>query len=419
MRMARLVSGAFWLTAGTGVARIMPIFLGMCFARQYSPITYASYVAFVIAANLVVAIPLMGTTQLMLSEVAPAPVSPLLRQYLPVNLLAHALCWLTTALLSLLLPSRTDTSFMDLHTLLVLYLFSLGYCFTGIAAAAFSKASQRARAGACWIISTATSTLAGLAGMGMHISVDWVLALMAAGWLLGGLLCLHGGTRTLPHVGSHSSADDPPPLSRPRLAQIFSFGAPSVVYLMGFYLMTQQARQSSDADLQGAFSLGYQLFSAALFLPGVLGNIVTPRLARLKQSLHARKQLISQILVLYAGIAFAWLAAVFVTMPWLLAAFHLPDRPDVRQLVLVLQGCAGIAAVMALLNQLLAADRLSKHMLLASLLWLVLSHWSAFTSDDAAFKSAQGMMGAYTACLLYSFTAWYRTQRSIQRYENG
>jgi len=300
----RALMGAFWLMAGTGLARIMPIFIGMAFAHQYDLVTYAAYVAFVIGCNLVSAVPLMGATQLMLSESGYANAPTLLSQYLRSLLWMQLISWGLVALATWGLSSAALSSGMHVNawTVASLYVLSLGYCLTGVAAAAFNKTSQRGRAGACWILSTTTSGLTGLAGVLLKAPADQAVAFLAAGWLIGGWFCLRWVYRTGPVLASQM----PVTHQLPEWRNIIVFGAPSVVFLLGFYLLTQKAQQSHQPQLQGAFSLGYQLFSAALFLPGVLGNITTPRLVRLQPYPALHKRFILQLLLAYAAVAAVW-----------------------------------------------------------------------------------------------------------------
>lgn len=397
------VAGALWLTIGTGLARVAPLLLGAAFARQYSPDTYAHFVAFVIAVNLVAAIPLMGSTQLMLSDRERVAAVQLTRAYLSSHALVHALCWGAMVLFNLVLSAWSPSSALDMQALAVLYVYSLGYGITGLVAAAFNRAGRRDRAGASWIVSTVASTAVGLAGIGWHLPAPWVLAGMALGWLVGGLLCLLASLRQ-PALGAPPAGGSG--ATTPGAWQVIAFGAPSVVYLLGLYLLTQHARASTDPVLQAAFSLGFQLFSAALFLPGVLGNLVTPRLTQLANAPPARRRFIGRVLGAYLLIAAAWLCLTYWSLPWILVAFRLPANPAVQQLVMVLQGCAAIAAIMALVNQLMAADRLSRHSLGASLVWLLVSLVPWFPGE-ASLQSALSMATAYGVTLLVGAVAWW------------
>jgi hypothetical protein len=411
------ISGTFWLTVGIGLSRVLPIFIGMAFARQYESATYASFVAFVIAVNLVAAIPLMGTSQLILSELGPANVPRLLKEHLRAHLAVHAFCLGAVAFLALALPSPLENNWMNTSGVVLLYLYSLGYCLTGITAASFNKIGERGYAGLCWMVSTTISSFLAFASLWLHLSASCVLTLMVTGWLVGGLFCIYVGLQQPTDNSSFPSIS----LNRrvPNYRQIIEYGSSSVVYLIGFYLLTQNARLSPETTLQGAFALGYQLFAAALFIPGVLGNVVTPHLVGLKQKPRLRQTFIWKMLGAYTSVAITWLCLTYLILPFILTAFHLPLNPEVKKLVLILQGCASIAAILALLNQLMVAERLSKHILGTAFVWLFFSNLNFFPGQDSAFCSASSMMVAYIASLAYSFLAWYCNQRSISNNEKN
>lgn len=398
----RQLSGAAWLVFGTGLARIMPIFIGMLFARQFDVATYAGYVAFVIACNLIAAIPLMGTTQLMLSERADVSVTHLLRQYIGPHLLLQLGCWAGVAVLTWLMPQSAQAQVDAIH-LLALYVFSLGYCLTGVTAAAYNKAGQRAQAGWCWIVSTAMSALAAALAAYWHVSANQAIACLAAGWLAGGLLC---GSRGFVPRTTHLEDDASPAATPPNLLQIVVFGAPSVVYLLGFYLLTQNVLHRGETHLQGVFSLGYQLFSAALFLPGVMGNITTPRLVRLQASAAQHRQFVLQLLAAYASTATLWCTLIYLCMPLLLAIFHLPQTSGTVALVLWMQVAAAIAMVQALLNQLMASERMSTNFLVAACTWLLVTFAFPNQAQHVTQSAAHALVAAYAACLAYSTVAW-------------
>lgn len=394
------VAGAFWLTVGTGSARIMTIVVGVFFARQFDPSVYASYVAFIIACNLIAAIPLMGTTQLMLSERGSVGVANLLRQYMGTHLLLQLGCWGGVVVLTWLRLQGGNTQ-TDLMYLMSLYLFSLGYCLTGVTAAAYNKVGQRKRAGWCWIGATMTSTMSTVFGICSNMSSSQALLYLSIGWLVGGGLCVRCGlTQQTTHEGSVSAVT-----ASPSLLQIVVFGAPSVIFLSGFYLLTQNSLHKGEAHLQGAFSLGYQLFSAALFLPGTMGNIITPRLVRLQQSVAHHRKFVLQILVAYALMATLWCGFVYLSMPVLLDVFQLSREPEAVRLILWFQVAAAIAMLQACLNQLMASDRMARHILLAACAWVLVTLIFPNHANHVTQSAAHALVLAYLVCLAYSTLA--------------
>jgi len=395
--------GALWLAIGTGVARLAPLFLGMAFAREYTSATYANYVAFVVAVNLIASIPLMGVTQLILSEQKNATVSNLLAQYFLSHFVVHAICWCGVSLFCLILPSYIETANFSISSLLALYFYSLGYCLTGLASSAFNKVGRRSYSGGCWIASSVISTVCGILGIKSHLSQEAVFSLLMGGWFAGGVLCLY--------VGFHRTTDV---VTACRVVQGFKlgawqvilYGAPSVVYLVGFFLLIQKTTQSADPALLGAFSLGYQLFSAALFLPGVLGNMVTPHLIRISPESRSRTRFIFIVLGIYIFIGLSWFFVTYFSLPVILSAFNLPSRGDVRYLILVLQACAGVATLLALFNQLMVAERMSKHILGSALIWLVTSNVFIMRGEDVTSTAAIAMLGAYVVSFFYTTVVW-------------
>lgn len=398
----RQLSGAVWLVFGIALARIMPIFIGMLFARLFDPANYAEYVAFLISCNLIVAIPLMGTTQLMLSERANIGVAHLLRQYLGPHLQLQIGCWAFVVGLTLLM-SQTDKVQADAIQFLALYVFSLGYCLTGVTAAAYVKVGQRTQAGWCWIGSTSTSAMAAGLGAYCHVPTNQAIAYLAVGWLAWGLLCV---TRGFVQHPSPIEGDVSPVNGTPSLMKIVFFGSPSVVYLLGFYLLTQDALHSGEPDYQGAFSLGYQLFSVALFLPGVMGNFTTPRLVCLQASAAQHRQFVFKLLLAYSSSAVLWCSFIYLSVPLLFSIFKLSQTSDNFALVLWIQAAAAIAMVQALLNQLMASERMSVNFLIAACAWLLVTLAFPKQASHAQQSAAHALVAAYVVCLTYSTMAW-------------
>jgi len=400
VKSRRLLVGALWLMIGTGLTRVMPIAIGMVFARTHTPQAYADFLAFIVAANLIAAIPLMGTTQLILSAPVNVSHASLLRNFIRPLLLMQGVSGLCLIFLMMALSGSVEKK-LGINEV-SLYIYSLGYCLTGMMVAVFNKAELQVNAGRCWILTIFTSTLFCLVGFLLSTSADTALLYLAVGGLVGGVLCVWWGRVTLQRSGADVAAREVICESEAiDIRHIIVFGSPSVIFLFGFYWLIQQVQSAGDPVRAGAFSLGYQLFSVALFLPGVLGNIVTPRLGRVRDDVRALKKLLTHLFLGYAAVAVLIGALIYLVSPWMLMAFNIPNAPDARSLIMILQFAVMIAALQALINQWMASERLSRHILSSAVIWLALI--MAFTSlaGDASTMSAWGLVLAYAGSFLY------------------
>lgn len=402
----RVLVGALWLTLGTGLTRVMPVFIGMVFARMHTPQAYADFLAFIVGANLIAAIPLMGATQLILSASVELGHVSLLRQSFKPLLVMQGISSLCLVIFTAISSGHAGKT-INIDAI-SLYIYSLGYCVTGMMAATFNRIGLQVHAGKCWVLAIIISTISCFVAFLLNVSVNATLFYLAVGWLVSGLLCTWKGwvvlqRRDIDIVG-RDAAREPDSID---IRNVLIFGLPSVTFLFGFYWLINQVQSAGDSIRAGAFSLGYQLFSVGLFLPGVLGNIITPRLNEAKNDLINLRKLLRYSFLCYVLIAFMIGVLVYASLPWLLVAFNIPDGQGVRSLVLIFQLAVIIAAPQALLNQWMASERLSLHILVSALVWLILLI-SIQISDGTNTMPAWGLVLAYVGSFLYGATVLFR-----------
>lgn len=403
----RLLIGALWLTVGTGLTRVMPIFIGMVFARAHNPQAYADFLTFIVGSNLIAAIPLMGVTQLVLSASADFGCMGLLRQFIKPMLLVQGVSSLCLVAF-MAIGSESLEKVFSLSSV-SLYIYSMGYCVTGMVAAVFNKIGLQAYAGRCWVTAMIISTVFCLVGFLLNVNVEMTLFFLAFGWLMSGCLCVWRGGIILQEQSARNTT-----LGAVRdsklvdMKNIIMHGLPSVIFLFGFYWLIERAQGTGNFVHAGAFSLGYQFFSIGLFFPGVLGNMITPRLNDAKNNIENLKKLLVYFFSCYIFIAIVIGFLVYVLLPWLLMAFNIPNERDTRSLVMIFQLAVIIAAPQALLNQWMASERLPRHILMAAVIWLALIIICIQISSSASTMPAWGLVLAYGGSFLYGAVVLFR-----------
>jgi hypothetical protein len=113
-----------------------------------------------------------------------------------------------------------------------------------------------------------------------------------------------------------------------------------------------------------------------------------------------------QLLLTYSAAATIWCGIIYICTPALLAAFQLPHQASTASLITWFQAAAAIAMVQAHLNQLLASERMSTHILLAACAWLLVTILFPKTVGNATQSASHALVAAYVASLAYSTAAW-------------
>jgi hypothetical protein len=418
----REMLGTLALIVGVGTARAMPIILGVIFARTFEPNIYSTYVLFVVAANLVASIPMMGNSLLILSARNSLIEEGMVHRAVHMTLIVQGFSYLVMfgfGEWNRLSAGNAD-EISQISMLLALYPFSLGYAMTGMAVAFWNKMGMRFCASACW---TFTSILSLLCCSGVVLyggTATSAIVALSGGWLVGGAACVYILIRFVraSNVDSSLVAALHPRTNAwewtRQVMQVVLLGVPSIIFLLGFYLLLQQVKADNDEILGAEFSLGYQIFSIVLFVPGVLGNVVTPRLVELQKNLLAERKLIKKVLLIYIGYAGVVIALVTLYLPWLMSIFNIPNSATGRWMILTLQAAAFGAAIQALMNQWMAASRLFNYILGTALVWLLCLLFLMHRVGAAADVAAQAIALSYFMSLIFCVFV-YAVKGSSQR----
>lgn len=396
------MSKILYFIGSMGLGKLMPLLFGMLVASHYGPDAYALFVQMLVKSNFLTIVATVSYVQLILSSARPgnqeAPASTATRALvfsLQVSL-AGAAWALYTGLPQGGCPP--DGGCGNAATLaLAVLAYSLGNAVLSTVVAQFNADNQTVRAGTAALLGLLLPYGGGFLAVGLGLDHHMALRLLAAAFLVGalGAYARHnrGFLRALGRADYLRLARQCYPLRAEQLYTLVFVGA---ILFSHSYVISAIAR-ANGAHATAAFSLGYQLFSIAIFVPSVLGSVIVPRLSR---KTGAAVPALKKIAVLYALVALAWAACVFVFRERLLRGYGLPVGAQEGAILLLLQVAGVFAALGALLNQGLIAAR--RHISLAalSLLYaLILCGWARWTGF-AALDAACGVAAAYAVVLL-------------------
>lgn len=390
------------LLLGIAFARAAPVLLGLHVAQMLTLDAYFSFVRFIVVSNLVSAVPLLGGSTLLLSGDPNQLSRGALRQVVASTAAIHFLAFLIIAPLS---QGQIDSSAEELRWQILLplsvYTYSLGYCALGLSAAVLNRLGNHEAAGGVWFKSSALVIAVG--GTSTYLSSSLFVSLLAFS-----LSCACAGIVALLMVCRHISkkaAFSPKSHSKEHLRQSLVAGLPSVLLAAGFLAAMQQAGYDVSSTARAAFSLGFQLFSITIFIPGALGGVVTPKAADIARTDSGRSQATKTIFLSYLLLSVAIAAGILLCLPLLISVYKIPEEGTAVTIIAILQGTSILAAGCAAFNQMAAARRafglllaMSSAWLLASLLGVALVGLCA--ARHAALGSALALLAAYGVSLI-------------------
>jgi hypothetical protein len=358
------VKQALLLIGGQSLARLVPLLVGLMLVQVYGSAIYARFVLDLSLANALIAVAVMGALPLVLKQGE-------VWRYARV---AGGI-WLLGALC---LPLWVQ------HDVIFVLAYAAGYIALSLLTAQLNHQQQNARAGGLWLWVSMLALGSVAIGTALHLPVMFSLWGFALSWLLPSVFLLW---RTRVEVPGAAWRD---------VLQTMRAGAFGAVFMLGFYALNHYVLAANPPA--PVFAAAYQLFSLALFLPGVLGNLIIPRLARQG---GAMPQWMRQLELWVLGLGAMACVLTHVLGEAILAAYHLPATTENLRIVLLLQISAVLAALNALsLQRWVAAGRFDA-LLLMSLIWAMVLFLALQQDGSRALAAAWGLVWAYLAAALF------------------
>jgi len=170
------------------------------------------------------------------------------------------------------------------------------------------------------------------------------------------------------------------------------FGLP---FLLVFFWLGASLSSQSSVDVHGssAFFLGFQLFAIAIFLPGVLGSILVPKLS--KESGGGKYQIIKRMSFIYLFAGCGWILVVWLFLPQLFELYGVDYSQHGVFVVLLWQAAGAVAALGAIQNQLLVSQGRYMFLLIGGLVWAMLAVSIPFLVVEQISGRVIGVFVAY------------------------
>lgn len=357
----------FFYVGGVGISRFVLIAFGAIIANKLGGERYTAYVLFLTFSNIVTNFSLLGVIPRILSLQIHSSKHALFE--LLIGATANLILALIVVVFSSFYPSDLLGISYNVTNHLILYsiiFYCIGYTYVSIVSAVFNRDNNHHSAGILWTISSVTAFVLGLISIFFN-KEESVILLFSLGWFLSGLLGML--IIFILHFKSFYFSDfllSARKLPGTMLKSVYSslFGLP---FLVIFYLLGKNIDSLEGVIGKPAFFLGFQFFSIAVFLPGVLGGIFVPKLSKsvgIDRTIYVRK-----LSLIYTAIGISWLIGVWIMLPFLFDYYGISHTPDSSNAVLLWQVAGVVAAVGAIQNQFLVACGRFTFLLLGGLLW--------------------------------------------------
>ncbi|MBA4695806.1 MAG: hypothetical protein H2069_00275 [Legionella sp.] len=403
---------------GIGLSRFIVVLLGAIVARQLGHDEYAQFVLFLTASNLLTNLSLMGVVPRILS--LPRHDDQALMPLQIGGFLTFMLAFLLATFLAMFgwegIEKFAGQSPWTIG--FAMFMYSGGYFCLSMTAALQNRLGQHAQAGYTWCVFAFLNLVIGSSVVFYQDYLVFLLGLSACSALMGLGLWLKVSISWSVLKKGVNIIDLKERLQRSfsgMLQAIYSglFGLP---FLLVFFLIGQNINLVSASNDKAVFFLGFQLFAITLFMPGVLGNIFVPRLS---QAIHAEKRaLMRRLSALYLLLGLGWVLAVYLALPFLFEAYAIVSRPDLVAIMMIWQLAGVLAAVGALHNQLLVANREYFTLLVGSLMWAsVVFACIRLFSGQLLWGAVVGILAAYTVLQAFygykNARYWRRSKENV------
>ena len=374
------------------LARAMPLAIGFIVATLFGSKDYADTVLLITAANLCGVLPMLAVTPLVLRSQDDGMAVWLA--------LRGILAGLPLILAGSLLVSRYLES---IGNGFFLFAYSSAVFVLGVAQSLHNQRMENTKAllHACAVVSVAlvTGVVAYLAVGSKTVFLDALAAAMLAAALLSFASIRH-------RARTHAEAPDPHPAAG--LLDALWSGLFSLFVIAGLFLAGLKAKHAGDPAEYVAFSLGLQVFSVVVFIPGALSSYFIPRMVRAE--IGTLRDDVTATVRAYAMIGVLAFAGAMIISPLCFRYLQQPGEPRLFGIFALVQFAALLAAVNAAYNQVLVGLARFSMLALLSLLWLLVLLAGLLLGDDRGIWIAAALAAAYGVLVLAS---GYACRRAI------
>lgn len=180
-----------------------------------------------------------------------------------------------------------------------------------------------------------------------------------------------------------------------------------LITMAGIYVFMHFAQFSLVEDGRAIFSLGFQLFQAVLFIPSAFGSVLVPYLVA-SGGLQAKDY--KKMKLFYLSIGLFLTAVVWGGTEKILKIYGLPEMGETAVLIMLL--AAVVAGQLTLFTQIFVSEGKFVFLSINASLWLLFSCLAKALIGDGVSSVAGAFFLAYVGCLGVAWLAYWfsRTQ---------
>lgn len=179
------------------------------------------------------------------------------------------------------------------------------------------------------------------------------------------------------------------------------------LFMLGFFLVNNNAMESSNESYKVCLALALQLFTVTVFIPGAMSSYFVPSLSHLTDHKDKYRESVPMIkMYILIGLVFCLLVAAM--LPLFFKFYQIPNNALNYSIVLLIQISAVVAAANAALTQFSVSISSYSVLLLSSIVWFSVLILCLYMLPSASFQSASSLLIAYLVSTAFIYLCYSR-----------
>lgn len=346
--MSRYHLHKIFMVFGVGLAKLMPIVFGAFLAQNFGGVHYTNFVLSLNYSNALAGFSAMGVSpQILRSSACDKPSANI--ALLSVVGIGVSIFFILLSIIYWIFISKSnfwsDESYYGMVSNLVIILLTMSITFSAISISIKNYQLDNRSAGIISIVTNLAacllSILTGLIWKNPEIAIVTYAVIMML-FSLYFYLNAANGFPCISNMISYSVCIG----YVNKTVKTSLFG---VITMSGIYMSNSMF--GSNIEQKSIFSISLQLFAVAVFIPGVLGNIVIPQMARTRDQADIYNRYFVKAIFVYLLISFIMALIVYIQIESILGLYKINITSDAKLSVILMQVAAMVASVNATYNQ--------------------------------------------------------------------
>ncbi|BBB28711.1 hypothetical protein [Neptunomonas japonica] len=379
---ASLLLSPLVFSAGVAAARLSPILIGIVLTAFLGE-GLSDFVSFLLISNILISFSSQGAQSLIISSEDKNNTT----EYSGFSFFVLVILYLLFA--------TADFIYFNLYSFfesLLVLCYSSGYLGINLYCAVLNRNKENVKAGLCWLFTAAVVFVASFLVVIFSESYLVFLTTYSMLWFFWCLYVLKDVIEV--KVFKILSVLK---INKKSFAMLSMFGC---IPMLGMYLLKVDYDSGASESQMLGFAVGFQMFSMSLFLPGILGALVVPRLVELlskSKEVGFRWKSLPLLFYVLLSSSLAVLGSVFSFDIFSLYV----DAPLIEQIDLLRSflWVAVLGAVNAYFIQIVMAKRQYESLFMSSILWLLVIVFVGSVYAPAPIYLSLG--SAYVASTFY------------------